>query len=68
MILGDKPLISEVVLSQCSPARTKGVHSLAKARQLVFYDDFDFILGVLMLIFFSFGFSVWFFVVVLLLL
>jgi hypothetical protein len=41
---------------------------LAKVCQLVFYDGFDFTLRVLMLIFVSFVFSVWIFVVVLFLL
>jgi hypothetical protein len=41
---------------------------LAKACQLVFYDDFNLILKVLMLIILSFGFSVWVLIVVLLLL
>jgi hypothetical protein len=41
---------------------------LAKACQLIFYDGFDFILRVLLLIFLGFGFSVQVLVVVLLLL
>jgi hypothetical protein len=37
---------------------------LVKACQLVFYDSFDFLLRVLVLIIMSFGFSVWVMIVV----
>jgi hypothetical protein len=42
--------------------------SLAKACQLVVYDDFDFLLIILVLVISSFGFYVWILVVLLLLL
>jgi hypothetical protein len=40
---------------------------LVMACQLVFYDDFDFLLKILVLIILSFDFSVWILIVVLLL-
>jgi hypothetical protein len=41
---------------------------LVKACQLIFYDDFNFLLRVLMLIILSFGFSMWVLIMMLLLL
>jgi hypothetical protein len=61
--LHDRPLFGHVLLHE-----PKVFVLLAKACQLIFYDDFDFILRVLLLIFLGFGFSVQVLVVVLLLL
>jgi hypothetical protein len=61
--LHDRPSSGHVLLHE-----PKAFILLAKACQLVFYDDFNLILKVLMLIILSFGFSVWVLIVVLLLL
>jgi hypothetical protein len=59
----DCPSFGHVLLHE-----PKALVFLVKACQLVLDDGFDFILKVLMLIFLSFGFSVWVLVVLLLLL